>query len=384
MLLEFPILSETFISDEVEALRKAGHLVTTVSLRGGPGADIALGSRRTLSPWTIGRVASLARHRPLGTARAMALRRLTFGMRLKVLAATEEARRRGARSVHAHFAYVNADAAEVAGTALGSGHTLTVHAHDIFVERQHLERRLNAARVVVTVCEYNRRHLESSHATIARKLQVIPCSTRIDEPASLAGGDGETEGETDTDPGDEPRAPVVLCVGRLVAKKGIDDLIRAAAASTTRFDTVIIGEGPLADSLAELAVQLGVADRVRLVGALEHSSVLALRHSADVFCLPCKIGPDGDRDSMPVVIKEAMAAGLPVVSTDEVGVPEMVLHGGTGWLVPPGDPVALARALDELVSDPQLRRRMGEAGRAIVAERFDLRQQAQAVAEAIG
>ena len=104
---------------------------------------------------------------------------------------------------------------------------------------------------------------------------------------------------------------------------------------------------------------------------------MAWYERAAVFCLPCRVAPGGDRDSMPVVIKEAMAAAVPVVSTTAVGVPEMVDDGVTGLLVEPDDPVALAGALDRLLADPALRAQMGEAGRELVRRRFDLRRQAR-------
>lgn len=372
VLVRFPVLSETFVRDEIEALRDAGHQVMTVSIEGGPGADLALGTVRARSGWVLRRVASLLRHRPDSAARALSLPLLSPGMRLKLLAAAEEARRAGVDTVHAHFAYGNADAAEVIGTALGTGHSLTAHAHDIFVERAHLGRRLAACRRIVTVCRYNRDHLVEEFPGVRDRITVIPCSTRVPDP----GADPETE------PG---RAEgLILATGRLVEKKGFDDLIAALSMTEQPCSAVIIGSGPLESDLAILAERVGVSDRVRMLGALDHQATLDWYGRAGLFCLPCKIAADGDRDSMPVVVKEAMAAGLPVVSTSAVGVPEMVTDGVSGILVPPSDPPALARALDSLLADAGRRRAMGRAGRRLVAERFDLRDQAVAVAVAIG
>lgn len=370
VLLRFPVLSETFIKDEIDALGAAGHRVLTVSVEGPAGADVALGTRRTRSVWVARRVLSLARRRPGPVARALARPHLTLGLRLKVLAAAEEARRRGVDTVHAHFAYRNADAAEIIGIALGTGHSVTVHAHDIFVENSRLGRRLDAARVVVTVCEYNRAYIARHHPAATAKMTVIPCSTRVEA------GPGR--------PPVENAVPVVLSVGRLVEKKGFDDLIKAMAVEAPAAQLVIIGDGPLRSDLEALAARLGVADQVTFLGSLDHQATLDWFRRADIFVLACKVAADGDRDSMPVVTKEAMAAGLPVISTDEVGVPEMVDDGKTGLLVPPSSPARLAEALALLLADPRRRREMGDAGRRLVAERFDIRDQAVAVAAAIG
>lgn len=382
VLLRFPVLSETFIKDEVDALREAGHRVMTVSLEGGPGADVALSTRRARSPWTVRRVIALALRRPIPVFKAMSRPVLSPGLRLKVLAAAEECRRRGVDCVHAHFAYRNADGAEIIGMALGTGHSVTVHAHDIFVENSNLQRRLCAARRVITVCRYNQAHLERTFPVVGPKTTVIPCSTRIhgdpnpDEPSEQAPPPG---------PGAQAAnaGPVILSVGRLVEKKGFDDLLRAFASMSQPSRLVIVGDGPLRSVLDALSRHLSVSDRVRFVGSLDHEGTLAWYGRADIFCLACKVAADGDRDSMPVVTKEAMAAGLPVVSTDEVGVPEMVEEGMSGILVPPSDPAALADALDRLVSDPGLRASMGTAGRRLVAERFNLEDQARRVAKAL-
>jgi glycosyltransferase involved in cell wall biosynthesis len=370
VLLKFPVLSETFIRDEIDALTEAGHQVMTVSLEGPAGADIALGTHRTRSPWVAQRALSLALRRPGPVVRALRRPHLTMGLRLKVLAAAEEARRRGVDTVHAHFAYRNADAAELVGIALGTGHSFTAHAHDIFVENSQLGRRLEAARVAVTVCEYNRSFMVAEYPQAADRIPVIPCSTRL--PA-----------DDDAEPPDN-EVPVVLSVGRLIEKKGFDDLLAAFAQLDAPARLVIIGDGPLRGQLEALGRQLGIAERMTMLGSMDHRATLGWFKRADIFVLACKVAADGDRDSMPVVTKEAMAAGLPVVSTDEVGVPEMVDDGRTGLLVPPSDPDALAAALAKLVGDPDRRRQMGLLGRRLVAERFDIRNQAGAVAVAIG
>lgn len=357
VLLDYPVLSQTFVQDEVDALREAGHEVLVVAMEGGEGGDVRLPAWRALSPEVVRRVLSLLRHRPSALG-ALVRGPLTVGYRLRLLAAAEEARRWGADVVHAHFAYRSADGAEVIGRALGTGHSVTVHAHDVFVANPDLERRLRAARLVVTVCEYNRERLPD----VGRPVHVVPCSTRVDDPP----------------PREPTDRPVVLAVARLVPKKGLDVLVRAADLLAHDAEVVVVGDGPL-----RMDLQAAAGPRVRLTGALPREEVRRWLGRAAVFCVPFRVAPDGDRDSMPVVLKEAMAAGVPVVSTREVGVPECVDDGVTGLLVPPDDPVALAAALDELLADPERRAAMGEAGMAAAAERFDLREQVRRLAEVL-
>ena len=383
VLLRFPVPSETFVRDEIAALREAGHSVLTVSIEGGPGADLALATRRARSGWVLRRALALLARRPAAALRAWRLPALSPGLRLKLLAAAEEARRAGVDAVHAHFAYRNADAAAVIGTALGTGHSLTAHARDIFVPSGDLASRLEAARTVVTVCRYNRDFLLARFPRLEPKLVVIPCSTRITARVGGAGPDHHPDG-ADPDRRPDEGGGVVLAIGRLVEKKGFDDLLSALALTRQPCRLVLIGSGPLEGPLTGRAGSLGLSGRLTMLGELDHAGALGWLARADVFCLPCKVAADGDRDSMPVVVKEAMAAGLAVVSTREVGVPEMVEDGVTGLLVPPSDPAALAGALDRVLADPELRRAMGRAGAALVAERFDLRDQARAVAAAIG
>jgi colanic acid/amylovoran biosynthesis glycosyltransferase len=163
----------------------------------------------------------------------------------------------------------------------------------------------------------------------------------------------------------------VVSVGRLVEKKGFADLIAAAALLDERGDAIdlaIVGDGPLRDSLAAQIEAAGLGDHVELLGARQPEDVLALVEQADVFCLPCVVAANGDRDSMPVVVKEALALEVPVVVTDEVGLPELV-RPDWGMLVPPRNPAALADALATLLAHPASERAaMGRAGRAFVLE----------------
>jgi glycosyltransferase involved in cell wall biosynthesis len=166
----------------------------------------------------------------------------------------------------------------------------------------------------------------------------------------------------------------VVSVARLVPKKGFDVLIDAAAELVrTRPDlrVEIVGDGPLRADLESRIAEHRLRDVVQLRGALSHEHSLERIAAARAFALPCRIAADGDRDSMPVVIKEAMARCVPVVATDVVAVPEMV-DATCGVVVPPDDPSALAAGLDKVLGDPELAAAMGAAGRRRVETSFTL------------
>ena len=133
----------------------------------------------------------------------------------------------------------------------------------------------------------------------------------------------------------------------------------------------IAGEGPEWARLQRLAHELGVADRVSFLGPLLDSEVRVEYGRATMFALPCQVLPNGDRDGLPNVVVEAMAHGLPVVSTRLAGVCEAVVDGESGLLVAPGDEVGLADALERLLSDRALCSRLGAQARTRVAERFE-------------
>src|SRR5437773_2620081 len=167
--------------------------------------------------------------------------------------------------------------------------------------------------------------------------------------------------------------PRIISVGRLVAFKGFDYLIDACAELARRgldFTCEIIGDGPVRDDLQTKIDMLNLSPRVNLLGALSHRAVLEKLQSTDIFALASVMDRQGASDIFPTVIIEAMAAARPVVSTRLAGIPESIVHGETGLLVPPGDTMALAQALEQLIQNPELQARYGRAGRARVEQHF--------------
>jgi Glycosyl transferases group 1 len=167
--------------------------------------------------------------------------------------------------------------------------------------------------------------------------------------------------------------PRIISVGRLVAFKGFEYLIDACAELARQgleFTCEIIGDGPLRANLKARIKKLNLSDRVHLPGSLSQAAVLEKLNAADIFALASVTDAQGASDVFPTVIIEAMAAARPVVSTQLAGIPESVVHGETGLLVPPGDTMALAEALSRLIKEPKLRLQYGRVGRARIERHF--------------
>ena len=272
--------------------------------------------------------------------------------------AARRAARHRSEHLHAHFAAGAALDALRLGRLLDVPVSITAHAYDIFSRPRQLEEKLARATFTTSGCDYTvealRRIGGEEHADRIHKIVMGI------EPATF----------TRTSP--HPSERVVVAVGRLVPKKGFGDLVEAVALLRERGAapqrTIIVGEGPLRGELEARIAELGLGDVVELTGARAPEEVRGLLERAAVLAMPCVVAPDGDRDSMPVVVKEALAMEVPVVASREVGLPEVV---GPEWgrLHPPGDTRALAGALEELLAlEPQDRAALGRAGRAFVTE----------------
>ncbi|MCQ4208494.1 MULTISPECIES: glycosyltransferase family 4 protein [Streptomyces] len=168
--------------------------------------------------------------------------------------------------------------------------------------------------------------------------------------------------------------PVVVCVSRLVPRKGQDTLILAMPrilAAVPDAVLLVVGGGPYEKELRKLAVETGVADSVRFTGAVPWAELPAHYGAGDVFAMPCRTRRGGlDVEGLGIVYLEASATGLPVVAGDSGGAPDAVLDGETGWVVRGGSAEDAADRVVALLLDPELRRRMGERGRAWVEERW--------------
>src|SRR6266480_1662537 len=259
----------------------------------------------------------------------------------------------GIRHVHAHFAGMAARTAFWIGRFFPITFSFTAHANDIFAPRDFeisLDRLVDAARVVVTETDYAEKFLRERFPDRAHRIHRV-----------YNGLDLSLFKHADF----SSTPPLIVAVGRLIAKKGFADLIRACQLLMEReksFRCEIIGEGPLEKELRGQIQELDLQERVQLLGAKPQHEIRARLAAAIAFVLPSVIDPDGGMDNLPTVIMEAMAAGLPVISTATGGIPEMVIQNETGFLVPPGDAVALAGAIERLFDDLGLARCLGERG----------------------
>ncbi len=183
----------------------------------------------------------------------------------------------------------------------------------------------------------------------------------------------------------QPREPIkILTVGRLVEKKGHEYAIKAIAKIVKKHKNIkyiVAGDGPLRANLENLALKLGIMNHVEFLGAVEQNEVLNLYQQAHIFILPSVTASDGDREGQALVLQEAQATGLPVVSTLHNGIPEGVLDGKSGFLVPEKDVDALADKLEYLIEHPEIWPDMGRYGRKFVEEKYDIKRLNQKLVE---
>ena len=282
-----------------------------------------------------------------------------------------EFRRRGIDHVHAHFATAAASVAGLASRLGGFPFTLTAHAKDIFhesVDDAELEAKIRAAAAVVTVSDFNLDYLRRKFGTAVR-------IERIYNGLDLSGFCFEL-------PLDRP--PSILGVGRLVEKKGFADLIDACELLKRwgqPFRCDIVGAGELEADLRTRIDQRGLQHEVSLLGPRPQQEVMARMREASVFAAPCVVASDGNRDGLPTVLLEAMALGTPCVSTGVTGIPEVARHERTALLVNPGAPEELARALQRLINDGDLRLELATRARELIEVEFDIRRNASALRE---
>lgn len=371
----YPVPSETFVASEALALRRLGHRIRVEAVA--RPATAAL-------PWPPGIGASFAEDEGPGD-RAVALARLVARHPLRCLADLAERRRydpaerwplraiaplalrllaAGSPHVHVHFAALASANALRAGRIAGSAVSVCAHAHEVFVTPRALRHKLRRATFAAATARFVVDHLEA----LEPRAEVHEVVMGVDAALFRPGG------------GSRPRR-TVAALGRYVPKKGFEVLLEAVALLDPgeRPERVVVaGDGPLRPALEELRSRLGLEGVVELPGDVWGApAIRALFDGAALAAAPCVIAPDGDRDTMPVAVKEAMAMELPVVASDALGLPELV-DDSCGRLVPPGDPAALAGAIAELLSLPEDDRlAMGRTARARVTALCDVDAEAR-------
>lgn len=395
LLKTFPRLSETFILQEILALERLGLDLEIFTLRR-PTEDTV----HALVKDVRARVRFVPALGPRSQARdavqviwshawLLATRRQAY---LRALRFFRERRQGGAvktfvqagylayallRSehthLHAHFANLPASVAELVSLMTGIPFSFTAHAKDIYLTPpEELRRKMGSATAVLTCTGYNLEYL--------RGLDSGQPAVHL----AYHGVDVERFAEAGRNRRESQGPPLILAIGRFCEKKGFYYLVEALGLLLGRgidFRCEIVGYGELENALRDQIARLGLEGRVKLTGRLTQDQVIERYSRAALFALPCLVTDDGDRDGIPNVLLEAMAAGLPVVSTAVSGITELVEHGVNGLLAASRDAESLAGAVDRLVQSPTLRRQLGEAGRLTVARSFALDAAARHVYE---
>ena len=394
----YPRLSETFIAQEILALERRGIDLVIVSLRRptdrfthpihaeirspvhylpeylhqAPGRVLHAwkrarrlpGYRRARSTW----LADLARDRTPNRIRR-------FGQALVLAAELGPV-----ESIHAHFLHTPASVARYASAMRGVGWSFSAHAKDVWTTPEWEKReKLADARFGVTCTRANLEHLVALASSpgavelVYHGLDLRRFPSRVAERAARDGSD--------------PAHPVrILSVGRLVDKKGFDDLLAALALLPPGLAWIldVVGGGPLEGRLRRQAAALGLGERVRWRGSLPHDRVVEHAAGADLFALASRVSAGGDRDGLPNVLMEAQLLGAACVATRVSAIPELVEHEVNGLLAPSRDPTALAVALERAIADPALRARLAEAARRTVTARFSFEDGIGRIAAKLG
>jgi len=290
-----------------------------------------------------------------------------FGQQMRAL---------GVEHVHAHFANHPATAAWIIHRTTGLPYSFTGHGADLQVDQHMLARKVRESKATITISSYNRRFiLEHAGDASADRVAIIHCGV---DTAAVGPPSGV---RTDAPPFE------VLCIGTFYEVKGHRHLIEACGLLRQRgvaFTCRLVGEGPDRPKLEELVAVRGLEDAVRFEGTLTRAQVVEAMHRADMLVVPSVPTDSGRREGIPVVLMEAMATELPVIASGISGIPELVENERSGLLVPPADPQGIADAVQRLMDDRDLRRRIARAGRMTVMAEFDQATNARRLIERLG
>ncbi len=387
---EYPRATDTWIQREIAALRRADIEVTTFSIRR-PGAEHLVGPEQEDGQATT--VYVLERTRPgrllfdhmrwlvrsprryIDTLR-LAWRTRRPGLRggvyqlfyfaeAGVLAA--DVQRRRINHLHNHFGDSSCTVAMLAAELGRFPFSFTLHGHAIFFEPYtwRLDEKIKRAAFTACISHFCRSQAAIFAPEHTDKLHIIHCGI---EPERLTPVEHRDRGAR------------LLFVGRITSGKGIDVLIDALPRLRDRHPDVtltIVGDGPQRATLEQQCRRMDLTESVTFAGSRNQDEVAKLLTDHDIFVLP------SFAEGVPVVLMEAMGAGLPVVATQVGGMTELVDDGHSGFLVRPFDGEQLASRIEELIDDPSLRSRMGQAGRARVLADFVSNDEAQRLARLI-
>ena len=383
VLRKFPVLSETFILNEILALEKLGVPIHIFSLErpNDPRYHERLSKLKAHitylpHPSCLHR---LAKHstRTLRYVGANYFKALGYALKyphrptlllrfLQGCYIANHLHKLNVTHIHSHFANRPTTAALFTSLLTGIPFSFTAHAVDIFkntMNQQSLAKKIRSAKFVIAVSDYNKRFLEDLSKVDGEKIVRLYNGINLDSFVAPA-----------TTPA-KPERFTLLCISRLVEKKGIPVLVEACKHLRDReipFDCAIVGTGRLQKALEEQIETAGLQGHVKLHGACDHGEVIRQCHSSHLFVLPCIAAADGNRDGLPVSITEALASGLPVITTSTTGIPEVVRDGHNGLMVPENDAHALAAAIESVICRPDLYSALCANTRSSVETTFDI------------
>ncbi|MGB5835898.1 MAG: glycosyltransferase family 4 protein [Albidovulum sp.] len=386
LLKGYPRLSETFIAQELLGLEKAGFNLVLISMRRPTDKKRHPVHDEISAP--VHYLPEYLHEEPVRVLRALwqAWRRPGFKAALSAFfkdlrrdISRNRVRRFGQAAVlaaewpqggewlHAHFIHTPASVAYYTSLLTGSEWSCSAHAKDIWISPDwELTEKLAAMRWAVTCTQSG---YEQLHRLGGTKGNVHLSYHGLDlarfGPSEIARSDAD---------GSDAGCPVkILSVGRAVEKKGFDILLQALhrVPSNLHWQLDHVGGGAEISTLKSLAKSLEIDDRITWHGALDQEEVLDLYRRSDIFALACRIAANGDRDGLPNVLVEASSQGLVSLSTNISGVPELLEDGRSGIVIPSEDPAAMAAALERVIRDPDLRRRLGQAAEIRVRKEFD-------------
>lgn len=387
VLKGYPRLSETFIAQEILELEKRGLEIQIISLRHPTDTHLHPVHGEISAP--ISYLPEYLHHEPIRVARAIWIARQLPGYNkaaklwrgdLARDISRNRIRRFGQACVlavelpaeieqlHAHFLHTPASVARYASIMLELPWSCSAHAKDIYTSPQwELREKLADCQWLVTCTATNAAYL-SELAPSENIVSLVYHGLDFDSFVPP----GERNEHPD---GSSPLEPVtILSVGRAVEKKGYDGLLRVLAQlpDELHWRFVHIGGGGLIKKLMKLSRTLGIESKIDWRGALPQDRVLSAYREAHIFVLNSRIASDGDRDGLPNVLMEAQSQQLACIATNVSAIPELIIDGDTGILVPPDSPATLSRAITKLVEDPILRQVLAKAGEQRVRNSFAL------------
>ena len=358
----FSKLSETFILEEMLELERLGLDLTVFALFNPKNSQIHK-KVKLLKAEVVRPSSKIPQLQCFDYITSIGPKKWLWGMRRSSWLA-DEARKRNINHLHAHFAGDAAFVAMLASKTSGIPYSFTAHAGGLFGWPYLIKEKIAGANFVVAISEFNKKYLGGGD-----KIKVIHCGidlAQFSSPHHLITS--------------SPQPWQILTVARLEEKKGHRYLLEALKIlkdKKVNFHATIVGGGVLENELKNQALSLGLGGCMTFVGPLTQGEVQKLLQRADVFVLSCVKAKNGNMDGIPVSLMEAMATGVPVISTKLSGIPELVESGKSGLLVEPKNVIELAEAMENILAGSDLRSRLVRQARVKVEEEFNVRKNAQ-------